>query len=103
MSRPRAKGPIRTLVSGWARDLERAAHSPREAQARALARVVAECGGSEVGRRFGLHRVRGPDDARRLPVTDYSILSEELARARSLGVDGAGIFGRSCLVAFGQT
>lgn len=93
---------IRSL-SKAARRLEDASHDPRPAQAEALRRLVAEVGGSEIGQRHGLLRIRGAEEMRRLPVTDYAVLEEDLSRVARLGAEASGIFGRSGLLALGQT
>lgn len=88
----------RAAFAPFARRIERAAFDPRAAQERALARILDECAGAELGRRFGLDRVRSLDELARLPPTDYESIREASDRVHR---DGArGVFGRSPVVAF---
>ncbi len=86
--------------------LERASFYPqvaKAAQAQTLSRLVASLGGSEVGQRFGLAAVRNTEDARGLPYTDSKTLSSYFKKVYKMGAEGSGVFGRSRVLAFGQT
>ncbi|MGK5088907.1 GH3 auxin-responsive promoter family protein [Bdellovibrionota bacterium FG-2] len=93
----------RTYFSHLAKRLERACMDPRAEQAQTISRLVSSLGGSEVGQSFGLAAVRGPEDARRMPFTDSTVLKSYLNKVYKMGGEGSGVFGRSRVLAFGQT
>src|SRR5436305_958351 len=96
----------RALLTPIARKMERTAFEPRRAQERALARILGECAGSELGRRFGLDRVRTLADLARLPTTDYESLRDASDRVFRDGARGAfrrcGRCGRICARFFSE-
>jgi hypothetical protein len=66
--------------------LLRAAQDPQHAQARALANILKACAGTELGRRYELSSLDGPDDFRaRVPISDAEMLRGSVYRQIATG------------------
>ncbi len=94
---------IKVLADRVARRFEESQRNPQAAQSRALRRLLAMNAQSEVGRACGFDRVRNPDDMYDLPPSTPQSLAPFFERARKLGSESRGIFGRSAPLAFIET
>lgn len=85
------------------RELIAATRDPRPAQAAAFRKLQRLNGASRLGRLAGLDRTDTMEQARALPVSDYSTIKAHADVVRRFGRDARGIFGTSELIYVAQT